>query len=122
MTANALTDDDHASSRPEVWDDGRLASLLADVGETGLRDILRLFMADLPFLQSQLDAAIAAGNDAGARSVLAVVQDSAEALGLAALGTLVRGLRKDPLAAANPVLLAQEAARIRFVPTLKHAS
>ena len=122
MTAIAFTDEDPASPRHDVWDADRLASLIADVGEVGLRDILRLFMADLPFLQSELAAAITSGNEAAARSVLAVVQDSAEALGLAALGSLVRELREDPLDKANAGLLAQEAARIRFVPTLKHAS
>lgn len=122
MTAHAFTDDDPASPRPDVWDADRLASLLADVGEAGLRDILRLFMADMPFLQSQLGAARSAGNEAAALAALAVVQDSAEALGLAAMAALARDLRQEPLAAANPGLLAQEAARIRFVPNLKHAS
>ena len=54
--------------------------------------------------------------------MLAIVQDSAEALGLAALASLVRGFHGAPLTAAIPDLLALEAARIRFVPTLKHAS
>ena len=57
-----------------------------------------------------------------ALQVLAIVQDSAEALGLAALASLVRGFHGAPLTAAIPDLLALEAARIRFVPTLKHAS
>ena len=41
---------------------------------------------------------------------------------VAALASLVRGCRDAPLTATLPDLLAQEAARIRFVPTLKHAS
>lgn len=122
MTAHAFTDDEPASAQPDVWDAQRLASLIADVGEAGLRDILRLFMADMPFLQAQLAAACAAGNESGARAVLAVVQDSAEALGLAALAARVRRQRDDPLAPGNPDILAQEVARIRFVPNLKHAS
>ena len=122
MTAAALTDDDPPSARPDVWDEQRLASLLADVGEAGLRDILRLFMADVPFLQSRLAAAIATGNEREARSVLGLALDSAEALGLAALAAVVRSARNDPLDAGNPDLLAQEVARIRFVPSLKHAS
>ncbi|MEI7600140.1 MAG: hypothetical protein WCJ41_12585 [Aestuariivirga sp.] len=122
MTAAALTDADPPSARPDVWDEQRLASLLADVGEAGLRDILRLFMADVPFLQSRLAAAIATGNEHEARSVLGLALDSAEALGLAALAAAVRTLRNDPLATGNPDILAQEAARIRFVPSLKHAS
>jgi hypothetical protein len=122
MTTDALHGADAPFARPDVWDAQRLASLLADVGEAGLRDILRLFLADIPFLQAQLGSAIAAGNATAALQVLATVQDSAEALGLAALASLVRGFRDAPLTAAIPGLLAQEAARIRFVPTLKHAS
>ena len=122
MTAHALTDADPPSASPAVWDPQRLASLLSDVGEAGLRDILRLFLADIPFHQSQLAAAIAAGDAATARAALGVVRDSAEALGLAALAALVRHLCADPLAPASPILLAQEAARIRFVPSLKQAS
>lgn len=106
----------------DVWDAQRLASLLADVGETGLRDILRLFLADLPHLQAQLARAIAGNDEAAALQVLALLLDSAEALGLAALASLVRGLRADPLAVGNRDLLAEEAARIRFVPSLKQAS
>ena len=108
--------------RPDVWDAQRLASLLGDVGEAGLRDILRLFLADVPFLQAQLARAIAAGDARAALQVLTMVQDSAEALGLAALASLVRGLRDAPLTDDIPGLVAQEAARIRFVPSLKHAS
>lgn len=122
MTAAALTDDDPPSARPDVWDEQRLASLLADVGEAGLRDILRLFMADFPFLQSRLAAAVATGNAGEAQSALGLALDSAEALGLAALAETVRAMRNDPLAAENPEILAQEVARIRFVPSLKHAS
>ena len=122
MTAAALTDDDPPSARPDVWDEQRLASLLADVGEAGLRDILRLFMADFPFLQSRLAAAVATGNAGEAQSALGLALDSAEALGLAALAETIRAMRNDPLAAGNPEILAQEVARIRFVPSLKHAS
>ncbi len=122
MTTDAQHGADAPSAWPDVWDAQRLASLLADVGEAGLRDILRLFLADLPFLQAQLAKAIAAGNERAALQVLATVQDSAEALGLKALASLAREARDAPLIAANPGLLAQEAARIRFVPTLKHAS
>lgn len=121
MTAHALTDSDASPCLP-VWDAQRLASLLADVGETGLRDILRLFMAELPHLQRQLAAAITEGRPQAALAVLAIVQDSAEALGLSALAALTRSLRGDPLASTIPDLLAEEASRIRFVPSLKHAS
>jgi len=121
MTAHALTDAD-ALPRPEVWDAQRLASLLADVGEVGLRDILRLFMAEMPWLQRQLAEAIAGGRPKAALAILALVQDSAETLGLAAMAALVRSLRSAPLAPGIPELLAQEAARIRYVPSLKHAS
>jgi hypothetical protein len=124
---DAMTTDTHHGAeapfiRPDVWDAQRLASLLGDVGEAGLRDILRLFLADVPFLQAQLAKAIAAGDARAALQVLAIVQDSAEALGLAALASMVRDFHGAPLTAAIPDLLAQETARIRFVPTLKHAS
>ena len=122
MTAHALTDPNAAPESPEVWDETRLASLLADVGEAGLRDILRLFMADMPFLQSHFVQATAAADADKARAMLSTVVDSAEALGLPALAALARRMREDPLAPANPGLLAHEVARIRFVPSLKHAS
>ena len=122
MTAYALTDADPGPAPIEVWDQQRLASLLADVGEAGLRDILRLFLADMPVLQSQLAAAISSGNERAALAVLAEVLDSAEALGLTVLGALVRDLRRGPLAPANPGLLAHEVARIRFIPTVSLAS
>ena len=122
MTAHALTDNDAAREIPEVWDADRLASLIADVGEAGLRDILRLFLADVPFLHAQLAAAIAAGNEAAARAALSQVQDSAEALGLSALASVVRSQRAVPLASSLPDQLALEVARIRYVPSLKHAS
>ena len=122
MTAHALTDNDAAPEIPEVWDADRLASLISDVGEAGLRDILRLFLADVPFLHAQLAAAIAAGNETAARAALSQVQDSAEALGLSALASVVRSQRAVPLAASLPDQLALEVARIRYVPSLKHAS
>ena len=122
MTAHALTDDDPPSARPDIWDAERLASLLADVGETGLRDLLRLFMADVPYLQAKYAAAVAAADASAAAAVLALVLDSAEALGLAALAALARELRANPLAGDGGIRLADEAARIRFVPSLKHAS
>lgn len=122
MTTQASPDAGAPPARPDVWDAQRLASLLADVGEAGLRDILRLFLADLPYLEAQLAAAIAANSKAAALQVLSTLQDSAEALGLAALAGLVRELRADPLSPANRTLLAEEAARIRFVPSLKQAS
>jgi len=107
---------------PGLWDEARLASLLADVGEAGLRDILRLFMADLPELTQQFAAAAAAGDARSARAVLDVLQDSAAAIGLAALCRLVRRLAEDPLAPGGAELLLHETTRIRFVPALKHAS
>ena len=70
MMTDALHGADAPFVRPDVWDAQRLASLLADVGEAGLRDILRLFLADVPFLQAQLARAIAAGD---ARAALQVI-------------------------------------------------
>lgn len=122
MTTQALAGAEAPSACLEVWDAQRLATLLADVGETGLRDILRLFQADLPYLQARYAAAIAAKDEAGALQVLALLQDSADTLGLAALSTLARTLRADPMAAGNRERLVEEASRIRFIPTLKQAS
>jgi HPt (histidine-containing phosphotransfer) domain-containing protein len=122
MTAHALTDDDAVSQIPDVWDAERLASLITDVGESGLRDILRLFLADMPFLHAQLATAIAAGDETAARAALSQVLDSAEALGLSALACVVRSQREAPLAQGHPDQLALEIARIRYVPSLKHAS
>ena len=122
MTAHAFTDADPLPAPPEVWDAQRLTGLIADVGETGLRDILRLFQADLPFLQAQLTAAIATGNAQAARAILATVQDAAANLGLAALACTAKALRDDPLTSATGMLLEQEIARVRFVPHLKQAS
>lgn len=122
MTTQALAGAEAPSACLEVWDAQRLATLLADVGETGLRDILRLFQADLPYLQARYAAAIAANDEAGALQVLALLQDSAETLGLASLGSLARALRADPLAPGNRERLVEEASRIRFIPTLKQAS
>ena len=39
---------------PEVWDQRRLRELVDDVGEAGVRDLLRLFQADMAFLMAQL--------------------------------------------------------------------
>lgn len=122
MSTEALAGAEAPSACLEVWDAQRLATLLADVGETGLRDILRLFQADLPYLQAHFAAAVAAHDETGALQVLALLQDSAETLGLAALGSLARELRADPLAPGNRERLVEEASRIRFIPTLKQAS
>lgn len=122
MTTQAPADAEAPSACPEVWDAQRLATLLADVGETGLRDILRLFQADLPYLLSRYAEAVTAGNESAALQVIALLQDSADALGLAALGGLAREIGGDPLAPGNRERLADEAARIRFIPPLKQAS
>lgn len=122
MTAHAFTDADPPSARPDLWDAQRLASLLADVGEAGLRDLLRLFMADVPSLQTQFAAAVAARDAYAATGMLALLLDSAEALGLSALAALARDLRAAPLEPDGPDRVALEVARIRVVPSLKHAS
>jgi len=122
MTLHFAPDTTAPPAPPDVWDAQRLARLIADVGEAGLRDLLRLFMADLPLLQQQFAIATSAGDAVAAKAILAVVQDSAAALGLAALNQLARHLADDPLAPGGAGLLLQETARIRFVPALKHAS
>lgn len=112
----------HAPDGSDIWDSRRLASLIADVGEAGLRDILRLFLADIALMQRQLAAAAASGAEDQARSVLDTVRGSATALGLSALESLAQQLCAQPLAPDTAGRLAQEIARVRFIPPLKQAS
>lgn len=122
MTALAFTEPDPACPLPPVWDAERLAELVADVGEAGVRDLLRLFQADMAMLMNQLAKATAAGDQALGRQLLAMAQDAAADLGLAALASLARDLCNSGADAAIPDLLATELARVRFVPPLKRAS
>lgn len=122
MTAHALTHADPLPVPPDVWDAQRLTGLIADVGETGLRDLLRLFQADLPILRTQLASAMTAGHAEAADAVLATIQDAAANLGLAALAGAARTLRGEPLASTGIAQLDQEIARVRYVPPLKQAS
>lgn len=122
MTAQAFTDAAPYGTYHDIWDDRRLAALIDELGETQLRDLVRLFQADLAFLLRQFSAAIAAGNGPAAERVLATIRDAAVNLGLHGLSAAAQGLRGQPPDPAFPAMLAQEAARIRFVPALKRAS
>lgn len=122
MTALALTQDDSCTTMPEVWDQRRLRELVDDVGEAGVRDLLRLFQADMAFLMAQLASAIEAGNCGAACHLLATARDAAENLGLGGLAALLRDLRSRTADATFPDLLARELARVRFVPSLNRSS
>ncbi len=122
MTAHALTEAETDTHRPEVWDTRRLSELLDDVGDTGIRNLLRLFEADMAFLLGQLSKAIDTGNIPAARRVLSTVRDAAENLGLGALAAQARLLGSRPPDQSFPDLLAREIARVRFVPPIKRVS
>lgn len=122
MTALALTQDDSCTTMPEVWDQRRLRELVDDVGEAGVRDLLRLFQADMAFLMAQLASAIESGNCGAACHLLATARDAAENLGLGGLAALLRDLRSRPADATFPDLLARELSRVRFVPSLNRSS
>jgi hypothetical protein len=122
MTALAMTQDEARPALPDVWDETRLSELLDDVGDAGLRDLLRLFQADMGFLLEQLARAIEAGDSAAAGRLLGMARDAAEALGLCALSALLRDLRSRPADNSFPGLVARELSRIRFVPSPKRAS
>lgn len=122
MTAQAFKDPTPYRTYHDIWDDRRLAALIDELGETQLRDLVHLFQGDLAFLLRQFGAAIEAGNDLAAGRVLATIRDAAANLGLQGLSAAAQSLRGQPPDPAFPALLAQEAARIRFVPTLKRAS
>jgi hypothetical protein len=122
MTADAFIETGTHTGTHPIWDPDRLAELLADVGETGVRDLLRLLESDMAFLTRQLEGAIASGNAAASAKVLATIHDAAEGLGLSALATCARLLGPEPPGPALPDLLRRELARVRFVPSLKRAS
>ena len=105
-----------------VWDTGRLAGLIAGVGEAGVRDLLRLFEAETSCLVAELRAAISSGNSAACELALASIGDAAASLGLEALMACAAELRGRPPEPVFPDLLMRELARVRFVPTLKRAS
>lgn len=111
-----------ALARVPVWDGPRLAGLYNELGESGLKDLLRLFHADMPFLIGEISSAIAAADAATAEHGLAAIHGAASNLGLAALSAFAMSFRQRPLEAAIPARLTQELARARFVPPHKTAA
>lgn len=122
MPDHIFQDAEAAEDGVPVWDTGRLAGLIASVGETGVRDLLRLFEAETACLVAELRTAISAGNAAACDLALASIEDAASSLGLDALTARAAALRDRPPEPAFPDLLLRELARVRFVPTLKRAS
>lgn len=122
MTADAFIDAGTPTGTHPIWDPDRLAGLLSDVGETGVRDLLRLLESDMAFLTRQLEAAIAAGNATSAGRVLLTIHDAAAGLGLSALAASARAPGALPPDPSLPDILRRELARVRFVPSLKRAS
>jgi HPt (histidine-containing phosphotransfer) domain-containing protein len=110
-----------ASSRttPEcaaVWDEARLNSLRADVGDDGLEDLIRLFHADMPFLMARLNAAIAARDAETVDRALAALRGAASHLGLKSLAALTVQLRGTALDLSIHDRLIAELARARDIP------
>ena len=122
MTADAFADAGTPAGAHPIWDPDRLSGLLADVGESGVRDLLRLLESDMAFLTRQLEAAISVGNGTAAARVLDTIHDAAESLGLSALAACARPQHGAPPEPGLPDRLRRELARVRYVPSLKRAS
>jgi len=106
----------------EVWDAGRLDELLAAVGEEGLRDLLRLFQADVPLLLSDLGRAVTARDQRGVDAALHALKGAAANLGLASVAALAQSLRQAAIDQTIPERIAAEISRIGVLPDLKKAA
>jgi len=106
----------------KVWDEQRVGELLAAVGEEGLRDLLRLFQADVPALLSDLEKAGAAGDAAAADRALHAAKGAAANLGLVSVAALAESLRCVPPEPSVAERLAAEIARVGVLPITKTAA
>ena len=111
-----------AARRAEPWDAQRLEELFAAVGEDGLRDLLRLFLADVPALLSQLARAVDADDADGVDQALHTIKGAAANLGLASLAALSESLRRAEIDHTVTERLAAEIARIGALPDIKKAA
>ena len=116
FTRALRAEEEAALARVPVWDQNRLRGLLADMGACRLKDLLRLFHADMPELLSEIAHAQAKGDAAAAELSLAAIEAAAANLGLAAIAALSRHHRQRPLEPSVPQRLAQEIARATCLP------
>ena len=105
-----------------IWDGERLDELLSAVGEEGLRDLLRLFQADVPTLLSELSRAVAACDAAAVDGALHGLKGAAANLGLASIASLAENLRQAGVDRAIPERVAAEIARVGALPEIKKAA
>ena len=112
----------HQAMTQKVWDEQRVGELLAAVGEEGLRDLLRLFQADVPALLSDLEKAGAAGDAAAADRALHSAKGAAANLGLISVAALAESLRCVPPEPSVAERLAAEIARVGVLPITKTAA
>ncbi|WP_421694334.1 Hpt domain-containing protein [Aestuariivirga sp.] len=122
LTHSLRAEEEAALARVPVWDQHRLKGLLSDVGTSGVKDLLRLFQADMPHLISEISCALTNG-DAGAAEIgLAAIEGAAANLGLAAVAAVAGHFRQRPLDPSIPQRLAQEIARATCIPPTKTTS
>lgn len=122
LTRALRAEEEAALSRLPIWDALRLSALIAELGEGGVKDLLRLFQADMPLMIQEIASAVQAQNVHAAEHGLTAIQSAASNLGLAAVAGLAQSLRQRPLDANDCHRLAQEIARVRYVPSLQTAA
>lgn len=105
-----------------IWDGERLDELLSAVGEEGLRDLLRLFQADVPSLLSELSRAVTACDTVAVDRALHGLKGAAANLGLTSIASLAENLRHAGVDHAIPERVAAEIARVRALPEIKKAA
>lgn len=106
----------------QVWNEERLNELLAAVGEDGMRDLLRLFHADVPPALADLSRAVAARDAAAVDRTLHALKGAAANLGLAAVAALAESLRRAEIDRSMPDRLAAEIGRAGIIPDIKKAA
>jgi HPt (histidine-containing phosphotransfer) domain-containing protein len=111
-----------ATRQGNVWDEERLGELFAAVGAEGLRDLLRLFHADVPAAMAELSRAIDARDAGTLDSTLHALEGAAANLGLASVAALADSLRQAGIERSIPDRLAAEIARAGIIPDIKKAA
>ncbi|MFN4142989.1 ATP-binding protein [Aestuariivirga sp.] len=107
---------------PEVWDEERLTELVYAVGEDGLKDLLRLFRADVPILLEQLNQAVCRRDAEAIDQALHALKGAAANLGLSGVASLAQALRHAEIDSSVPGRLAAEIARIDVIPQFRKAA
>ena len=96
------------------WDGERIDELVLAVGEDGLRELIDMFVAEMPLLLRQVMAA-AESHDAGQMDhALHAMKGAAANLGLTSIAMLAQTLRQEPAEATTHDRLAAELSRIDF--------